>query len=164
MDTQYIDINEFKFNSLRKHMNPIYWELRRNEDRPFEEKEEIARNLISRFYKRMREYRGVSIERVARSSSDDTEMIQKFENGQIRSTARLERAYCQECTAQHEQDYFNRRLFEFANPETREGKKDIALDLVRRFGILIPDIDFSRINAPAGILIDFPRNKNTYRD
>lgn len=161
MDTQYIDINEFKFNSLRKHMNPIYWELRRNEDRPFEEKEEIARNLISRFFRRMREYRGVSIERIAKSSNHDTEMIQKFENGQIRSTALLEKAYCQECTAQHEQDYFNRRLFEFANPETREGKKDVALDLVRRFGILIPDVDFSRIKSPPADLIEFsPRNKN----
>ncbi len=140
-------------------MNPIYWELRRNEDRPFGEKEEIARKLISRFFKRMREYRGVSIERIAKSSNHDAEVIQKFENGQIRSTAILERAYCQECTAQHEQDYFNRRLFEFANPETRAGKQDIALDLVRRFGILIPDVDFSRINAPSGILIDFPRNK-----
>lgn len=160
MDTQYIDINEFKFNSLRKHMNPIYWELRRNEDRPFEEKEEVARKLISRFFKRMREYLGVSIERIAKSSGHDTETIHKFENGQIRSTALLERAYCRECTAEHEQDYFNRRLFEFANPETRESKNDIALDLVRRFGILIPDVDFSRIkSAPADLIVFPPRNK-----
>lgn len=129
MNTQYIDINEYKVKSLRKHMNPIYWELRRNEDRPFGEKEEIARKLISRFFKRMREYRGVSIERIAKSSNHDTEVLQKFENGHIRSTAVLERAYSQVCSAQHEQDYFNRRLFEFANPETRESKKDIALDL-----------------------------------
>lgn len=142
-------------------MNPIYWELRRNEDRPFGEKEEIAQKLISQFFKRMREYRGVSVARIAKSSNYDTEMIQKFENGQIRSTALLERAYCQECTAQHEQDYFNRRLFEFANPETRAGKQDIALDLVRRFGILIPDVDFSRIKSPPADIIEFsPRNKN----
>lgn len=161
MNTQYVDINEFKFNSLRKHMKPIYWELRRNEDRPFEEKEEIARNLISRFFKRMREYRCVSIDRIARISNCDTEMIQEFENGHIRSTAVLERAYSQVCSAQHEQDYFNRRLFEFANPETRESKKDIALDLVRRFGILIPDVDFSRIKSqPADVIELAPKNRN----
>lgn len=161
MNTQYIDINEYKFKSLRKHMNPIYWELRRNEDRPIEEKEEIVRILISRFFKRMREYRGVSIERIAKSSNHNTEVIQEFEDGQIRSTALLERVYCQECTAQHEQDYFNRRLFEFANPETRESKKDIALDLVRRFGILIPDVDFSRIKSQSADVIEFsPRNRN----
>lgn len=142
-------------------MNPIYWELRRNEYRPFGEKEEIARKLISRFFKRMREYRGVSIERIAKSSNHDTEVIQKFENGQIRSTVLLEKAYCQECTAQHEQDYFNRRLIEFANPETRTGKQDIALDLVRRFGILIPDVDFSRINSQPADVIEFAsRNRN----
>lgn len=161
MDAQYIDINEFKFNSLRKHMTPIYWELRRNEDCPFEEKEEIVRILISRFFKRMREYRGVSIDRIAKISSCDMDMIQEFENGHIRSTAKLERVYSQVCSAQHEQDYFNRRLFEFANPETRESKKDIALDLVRRFGILIPDVDFSRIKSQPADVIEFsPRNRN----
>lgn len=136
-------------------MTPIYWVLRKNEERPLKEKEEIARKLISQFFKRMREYRGVSIERIAARSGHGIEVIQNFENECVRSDVLLERAYCHECCGHQEQDYFNRRLFEFANPETRESKKDIALDLVRRFGILIPDIDMSRLNAPPGTLIEF---------
>lgn len=161
MKAHYVDINEFRFNSLHKHMSPIYWELRRNEDRPLKEKEDIVRVLIPSFFKRLREYRGISVERIAKRSAVDVEVVQRFENGTIRSTASLEKAYCLECTAQHEQDYFNRRLYEFANPETRQGKKDIALDLVQRFGILIPDVDFSRIKSPPGDLIVFPsKNEN----
>lgn len=159
MCTKHIDINEFKFNTLHKHMSPIYWELRRNEERPLKEKEEIVRRLICRFFKRMREYRGVSIERIARSSNSNSEMIRNFEDGLIRSSAALEKAYCRECSAQQEQDYFNRRLFEFANPETRDQKKDLALDLVQRFGILIPDVNFSRLKSPPGDLIEFPQKK-----
>lgn len=157
-----IRIEDFKFQSLRKFMLPIYWKLRHAEQLCNEEKSEVIKNSIREFFIRMRKFRHLTIEEMAIAVKTSTQDLEAFEAGSTKS-AELERAYCERCYAWHELEYFERRVRECRDPDTRTQKEGMAKDLLKRHGILLPDVNFSRLNAPPAEVIEI-RSRETNKE
>ncbi len=151
-----IRIEDFQFQSLRKFMLPIYWKLRHAEQLSSEAKSEVIKSSIREFFIRIRKFRHLTIEEMAIAVKTSTQDLEAFEAGSIKS-AELERAYCERCYAWHELDYFERRVRECRDPETRTQKEGMAKDLLKRHGILLPDVNLSRLNAPPAQVVEISK-------
>lgn len=147
-----IRIEDFQFQSLRRFMSPLYWRLRHAELLSDEEKKEVIRRSIREFFIRLRKFRQISIEEISDSSSFSAEEIAAFERGDSKSKD-LEQLYCKRFHAWHELEYFETRIRECQNPEIRTQKQAIAKDLLKRHGIILPDVDlFNSKSQPADII------------
>lgn len=147
-----INIENFHFQSLRKYMTPIYWRLRHAELLSEDEKLAVLRSSIRQFFVRIRMFRNLSIEQVAERLEVNSQEIESFESGFLKSPE-LERAYCDLCHAWFELEYFERRVREFQNPDIREKRNDLGFALLRSFGILMPDFKLQKCEAePAKVL------------
>lgn len=156
MNGQLTSLSDFRFDSLRKFMQPVYAELNHRVRDAKEEKLELLRALIPRFFWRLRIYREVSLEAVAERARLPVDDIKLFEEGAIKTNPAIEYAYCQACSGSQERDYFERRLYEFIHPTVRDSRETVAMDALKRFGVVMPDVDYASLNSPKGILLSFP--------
>jgi len=147
-----IRIEDFQFQSLRKFMSPLYWRLRHAELLPPEEQTSAVMHVIRDFFIRLRLFRRISIEQMALTLKKSNQEILDFESRAVKSVD-LEHSYCDVLQAWHEFEYFDRRVREFKNPETRVQKQMMAKNLLKQYGIIMPDIDLSRLNAPSADII-----------
>lgn len=148
-----IRIEDFQFQSMRKYMFVLYWRLRHAEAFTPEEKIKIAKGVFCDFFVRIRKFRNINVNEMAARLNKSVLEIEAFESGERRSLE-LEYSYCKMLQASHEFEYFERRLWEFNNPGTREEKKAIAKNLLKKFGIIMPDIDLLRLNSPPAKVIE----------
>lgn len=153
--TNEIRIKDFQFRSLRKYMLPLYWQLRHAEQLSSEKKVSIISEVIREFFVRIRKYRKISVEQMAKILNKPIDKIKAFENGFIKS-AELEHAYCKTCGALHEFEFFERRVQEFKTPEIRDQKNQIAKSLIKDHGIILPDIDLTHSDSSTADIIEFP--------
>lgn len=156
MNEQITSLSDFRFNSLRKFMQPLYAELSHHARDSKEEKQELIRAIIPRFFRRLRAYREVSLETVAEHAGLAVNELRLFEDGAIKSNSTIEYAYCRSCSASQERDFFERRLHEFMHPTARASREAVAMDALKRFGVVMPDVDYAGLNSPKGILLSFP--------
>ena len=163
MEQQITDISKFKFSSLHKYLHPIYSILHHNANLTSDEKKLLVHNLIPAFFKRMREYRDVPLERVATASDLSCDYLLKFEKGEVAALKELELAYCRVCSGLQEYHCFLQHLHEFMHPSVKETKQAIALDVLKRFGISIPTVDYKNLHSPytsMGKILKFPITSN----
>lgn len=153
--TNEIRIKDFQFRSLRKYMLPLYWQLRHAEQFSPEKKITIVSEVIRDFFVRLRKYRKISVEQMADTLNKPIDKIKAFENGLIKS-AELEQAYCKTCGALYEFEFFERRVQEFKTPEIREQKNQLAKNLIKDHGIILPDLDLTRSDSSTADIIKFP--------
>ena len=151
-----IEISNFKFKSLRKYLEPVYIQLRLNSNLSANEKKLIAPLIAAQFFKRMREHRKISIERIARLAEVSVDYLELFERGEVSPKKQVEFAYCQACCAFHECHYFMQQILENSNPEIKEKVQEIALDAFKRFGVVIPTVDYKNLHEPRGKILEFP--------
>lgn len=150
-----IRIKDFQFRSLRKYMLPLYWQLRHAEQLSAEKKLTMISEVIREFFIRIRKYRKIPVEQMAKILNKPIEKIRAFESGLIKS-AELEQAYCKACGALHELEYFERRVQEFKTPEIRDQKNQLAKNLIKDHGIILPDLDITRTDGTTAHIIKFP--------
>ena len=112
MNGQLTSLSDFRFDPLRKFMQPVYAELNHHARDTKEEKQELLRAVIPKFFRRLRIYREVSLEVVAERAGFRVDDIRLFEEGATKTNPAIEYAYCQACSGSQERDYFERRYFE----------------------------------------------------
>jgi transcriptional regulator with XRE-family HTH domain len=157
MASDLTSLSTFRFGSLRKFMQPLYAELNRHIEAPEDEKRKLIRAIIPRFFQRLRTYREVSLEQIAERANLSIEDVQRFEAGQTKASSDIEYAYCRLCSAFHERDFFERRLHDYLHPSIRDSRESIAMDALKRFGVILPDVDYASLHSPKGKLLSFPQ-------
>jgi hypothetical protein len=156
MNGQLTCLSEFRFDSLRKFMQPVYAGLNLHSHDTKEEKQTVLPALVSQFFRRLRIYREIPIEMVAERANLPVEDLEKFEAGVLKSNPAIEYAYCRACSGLQEREFFERRIYEFIHPTVRASKEAIAMDALKRFGVVMPDVDYAGLNTPKGVLLSFP--------
>lgn len=151
--TQMID---FRFSSLRKYMQPLYFSLNRHLTETKERKQEVVRKLVPEFFHRMREHRNISLEDIAAKTKLSVATLEGFESGTIRGDREVEDVYCRLCHGENERAHFMDRVHEFMNPSVRETREAIAKDSLRRYGLVIPGVDYANLGTPRGKVLNFP--------
>ena len=156
MNGQLTSLSDFRFDSLRKFMQPLYAELNLHSRDTKEEKQTLLRSLIPRFFRRLRTYREIPLEVVAERANLPLGDLQLFEDGALKTCSAIEYAYCQTCSGSHERDFFERRLYEFIHPTVRASREAVAMDALKRLGVVMPDVNYAELNSAKGVLLSFP--------
>jgi len=140
-----IRISDFKFKAFKHSMSPLYWQLRRDENLPLEEKIKLIEHITRQFFIKARSHLEVSIERMAELAEVTPEQIQSFEKNN--ESELLKKIYLGVCDVQSEYNYFERRIDEFKNPKIRAEKQKAARSLYKQFGLLLPGADGLRVDG-----------------
>ena len=159
MHRKITNLSEFRFDTLRKYMHPIYARLNLDMGECRESKAEILRELVPKFYKRLRTFRNVSLEFLSERSGFTTERLKAFEENFLETTSpqeakEIERAYCKVCYGDHEYGYFAQQIHEFFNPTIKDTKIEVARAALKQKGLLFPDIDYKTLFAPRGKVLE----------
>lgn len=157
MDQQVTEISSFKFDSLRKYMHPIYSRLNRNLHESKERKKEILHDTVPDFYRRMRAYRGLSLDEVAGGSGFSAEELGAFETKRMPPNFAMEMAYCKACGGHLEFEFFAQQAHEFFHPTVKESKLNVAEAALKQWGIKIPGVDYKSLHAPKGKILELVR-------
>jgi hypothetical protein len=154
-----ITFSDFRFKTLRKFMTPLYNDLQAHPPISAFDKESFVSLRIREFFKRVRFYREVSFVKIAEAafSQIDIADLEKFESGEGKCTRLIQDAYCRACGCSDELHYFSEQLRAFFNPSIRESSNAIAKDLLKRFGVMMPLVDYKNLNAEKGKVLEFRR-------
>ena len=155
MDKEVVDISEFRFGSLRKYMHPIYARMNRHLHETEEKKREILFDMVPEFYRRMRVYRGLSLEQVAKGSAFSTEELADFEKKKTPPSFAKEMVYTTVCGRHIEFEFFVAQVREFFQPSIKESKRDLALPALKQWGIVMPGVDYKNLHTPRGKILNF---------
>lgn len=150
---------DFHFDSLRKYMQPLYAMLIRSEDQSRDEKRLISLQARVEFLKRLRTYRGKSIEDLAAQLNLNSEELKQIESGAVEIKKQIFMAYLAKCHGEREFHHFIERLREFQAPSIRSTKMAVAYDALKRFGIIMDGVDYKTLHAPRGKCLVFSRNR-----
>jgi len=143
-------MDRFHFDSLSKHMKPFYADLVRHENASEEKKAEVRKKLCRDFYRRVREYRGLTAARLAETCRVAIEDIRALERGDKEHEKWLIYEFVRACGAHLEYEVFVQKLLEFKDPRARAGAREVAKPLLQKWGMLIPGIDYKNLNSEMG--------------
>lgn len=151
-----VSMDTFQFSSLRKFMRPLYSELRFRENESPESKKAFSKSLIPKFFRRVREYRNKTILDIAKHSGQSIETVELFESGipQLHPTV-IEWAYVEVCSASQEVSYFFELLEEFRDPTIRDTRREMALEVLKRFGTKMNTVRYDTLNQQHNNVIEF---------
>lgn len=158
MEAQIITIKEFQFSSLRKFMSPIYGILNFNASLSAKEKQKIIYQVIPEFYKRLRLFRKFSVDELAEKSGLSTEALLGFEESCGSIPPRIERAYLKHCYGLTEINFFQDCIFDFLNPGAKESRNSMALEMLKRKGLIMPNVDYQSLHVTRGTLLNLQRS------
>lgn len=132
---------DFRFGTLRKQMAPLYARIQWATAESPERKEALCRELIPLFFRRLREYRDLPLDRLAARLQVDPAELESFEAGSAPASAHVISGYLRACGAFHEMAYFFQQLRELQNPSIKAARQRIAAPIFRAYGIKIPGND-----------------------
>lgn len=154
-----IEIEAFKFNTLHKYMSPLYAEMNlRLHDQP-ERKKALCEGIVSKFFKRLREYREVPLEDISARYKIEIKALQLFEQGTLSPEDHFIYAYVWSCGGHREFDYFKQQLREFHQPTVKLSRIALAKDLLSR-GIVLEGINYQKLHSKEAEVVTF-RRKDT---
>jgi hypothetical protein len=148
-----VSLDKYQFRSLRKYMAPLYAELNRSQHEASEKKLEARMTIATRFFVRLRNYRGISLGDLSETAKIPVEELAAFERGERNGNRRFVSAYLRACSAHDEMEYFRHQLLAHENPSLRETTLDCATDAFRRFGIKLPGVDYRHLGAQRGVVV-----------
>ena len=149
-----VGLGDFKFSTLHKFMSPIYAELDLNIRKSARKKRRVLYRIVPKFFKRMREYRGIELSQIAKNFFIEEEKLRHFENGSAKSDNYLTFAYCHTCGGYREFDFFTLKLREFQNPSLKDVRDSAALDALKRFGAMMPGVDYQNLHRPLCTILE----------
>lgn len=155
MQSTVAEISSFRFNSLHKYMAPIYAQMNLHAHESKDRKSALFSKLIPQFFRRMREYREITIGRLAELSRLDQAYLEAFESGEKKSSKEIELAYLRACGAEREMDFFFQQAHEFQNPSVKDSKIDVAKAALRQFGVTFPGVDYQHLHSEKGVVLSF---------
>lgn len=145
-NSDVVFLDRFHFNTLSKHMKPLYAELVLHENAAQDEKIKVARIVNRRFYRRVREYRDLTVDRVAEICRVSTDDIEALELGEKDHERWLVFRFIRACGADLEYEVFFQKILEFKEPKARASARDLAIPLLKR-GMLIPGVDYKNLHS-----------------
>jgi hypothetical protein len=156
MGKNVVHLDNFKFNSLHKYMIPLYSIFNQNRSVSDEEKLRILKGLIPQFFKRMREYRQRTLEDMALGSGlAQIHFIQyEFDGSGTANRRELQDAYIKVCGGADELDYFEFQMRDFKQPGIKESREKIAIDALKRFGVIMPGVDYKNLHSKKGVVLE----------
>lgn len=146
-------MDHFRFDSLSKHMKPFYADLIRHENANDEQKAEIRRKVCVNFYRRVREYRGLTVDRTAEICRVSSDEIQALERGDKEHEKWLIGRFIRACGADLEYEVFFQKLLEFKDPRARASVRDVAIPALKQWGIIIPGVNYKNLNSKEGNIV-----------
>ena len=152
-------VSEFKTDSLHKYMRPVYAEMNLHLSASEDEKKRILPTLFPIFFRRMREYRGIEIERIAEKYKIPLERLRLVELGQHKIDREIESAYLHECGGYAELAVFERQIREFQNPSFKDSRSDHAL-IASKAGMVVPGLDYKKLTPENGSVLPFVRRND----
>ncbi len=160
--SEIIHFSDFRFNSLRKFMAPLYAELnQRSQATPTDQEKEafVQHEIVPKFYQRMRLYRNCSLEDLADASKNKfvKEDLESFERGQIKMNPDIDALYCKVCHGDHERIYFWHQVRAFYRPSIRESEIAMAKDVFIKYGLTSAYVDYQNLNAERGKVLELKR-------
>ena len=156
-----IDISRFRFNSLHKYMHVIYATLNQNIDLPPEEKRQLVRKALQLFFRRLRRYRRFSLTEISEKTKIPLEHIVRFERTGVEEQWNILGSYLKICGGFVENEYFQEKIREFMSPGLRESKEEQALNLLKRFGVMMPGIDYKLLHQRKGAVLSFSKESKS---
>lgn len=147
-----VQIDRFHFNTLSKHMKPLYAELVLHENADPEKKKEIAKVVCRNFYGRVREYRELTVDRAAEICRVSTDEIEALERGEKDHERWLINRFIRACGADAEYEVFFQKILEFKEPKARTSARDLAIPLLKR-GVIIPGVDYKSLHSENGKVV-----------
>lgn len=154
-----VQLDCFHFNTLSKYMKPLYADLVLHENAAPERKAEVVRVVCRIFYRRVREYRKLTVEHTAEICRVSTDAIEALERGEKNHERWLVNRFIRACGADLEYEVFCQKILEFKEPKARASVRDLAEPLLKK-GILIPGVDYKSLNSKRGEVVSLFR-KNT---
>jgi len=151
--TSVVFMDRFHFDSLSKHMKPFYADLVRHENAPQEQKTLIGRKVCVNFYRRVREYRRLSVERAAEICRVSSDEIQALERGDKEHEKWLIGRFIRACGADLEHEVFFQKLLEFKDPRARASAREVAIPALKKWGIIIPGVDYKNLHSKQGKVV-----------
>lgn len=147
-------IQNFKFESLHKYMNPIYAELNFHRLDNEETRQALVKKIVPQFFVRLRNFRGWSQEELAKKLNIELWKIEMFERGEAGAfTKALEESYVWVLGGAKELEIFLDELLLFRHPEAREQRRLIARDALRRYGVVFPGFNYAISNQGFGSVL-----------
>lgn len=150
--SEVIFLDRFHFGTLSKHMKPLYADLILHENANQEDKLRIARTVCQNFYRRAREYRKLTIDRVAETCRVPVDEIEALERGEKDHERWLIFRFIRACGADLEYEVFFQKILEFKEPKARASMQDLAIPLLKR-GMLIPGVDYKNLHSEKGKVV-----------
>ncbi len=151
--TSVVFMDRFHFDSLSKHMKPFYADLIRHENAPQEQKTLVASKVCVNFYTRVREYRGLTVERTAEICKVSSDEIQALERGDKEHDKWLIGRFIRACGADLEYGVFFQKLLEFKDPRARASAREVAIPALKKWGIIVPGVDYRNLNSKRGKVV-----------
>lgn len=156
-----VRLADFHFDSLRKYMQPLYAMLVSNNEKSEEEKRLIRHQAGAEFLKRLRTYRGQSIEELAEQLNLGADELKRIEGGEVEISRGILKSYIEIYYGERELEHFNERLREFQAPSIRSARMALAYDALKRFGIIMDGVDYKALHTPRGKCLAFSRTNRT---
>lgn len=147
-----VQIDRFHFNTLSKYMKPLYADLVLHEHATKEQKAEIAKIVCRSFYRRVRDYRKLTADRVAEICRVSTDEIEALERGEKDNERWLINRFIRACGADLEYEVFFQKILEFKEPRARASARDLAIPLLK-MGMIIPGVDYKSIHSEKGKVV-----------
>lgn len=153
-------IGDFKTNSLRKYMMPVYAKMNRHRFDSKEDKREIQSELIPVFFLRLRKFRETELVTISSHAKIPLARLELFEQGKLRVTEEIVSAYVWQCGGHHEIDLFYRELIEFHHPAFRASRLEHA-QLAAQCDVEFPGLDYPRLGPREAIIFRLPEGEHS---
>lgn len=151
-NTNVVQIDRFYFSTLSKYMKPLYADLVLHENAIPEKKKEIAGVVCRNFYRRVREYRRLTVDHAAEICRVSPDEIEALERGEKDHERWLINRFIRACGADLEYEVFFQKILEFKEPKARASARDLAIPLLRR-GMIIPGVDYKSLHSEEGKVV-----------
>jgi hypothetical protein len=153
-----LSVSEFKTDTLHKYMKPVYAEMNLHLFDPDEEKQKVLQQVFPMFFRRMREYRNVSLEEISTKYKIPLERFEIFESGHQKLNREIECAYLEACGGYAEIANYERQIREFKTPLFKDSRF-VHAQMAARVGMVIPGIDYMNLNPDGAAVLPFTRSR-----
>ena len=150
-------VSEFKTDTLHKYMKPVYAEMNLHLFDSDDGKQKVLQQVFPMFFRRMREYRNVSLDEISTKHKIPLEQLEFFESGQGKLNRDIECAYLDSCGGYAEIGNFERQIREFKTPSFKESRF-VHAQMAARAGVIIPGIDYKNLNPEGAVILPFTRS------
>lgn len=155
-----ISLNDIRFDTLHKHMMPVYAALRPGSHQSPAERNATLAKVLLMFFRRLRSFRALSTEAVGERTGVNPSDLDRFEKGQLELSRPIQEAYLRACGGQKEFEVLSLKAQEFLHPTLAESRAEIAIFLANRLGLRMDGLNYYGLTRPPAQVIELRPSGN----